>query len=152
MDDKKVQWTLDLIDTLKESQIGDESTLDTIKNTILNEKNIHDSDREYLKEKFQILQKTNQQKTQRQQQKSEERSKINDENNIDYEANSSFPGIKLTIPKKDINKSGIRVAVSSLGVNHATKEFIDSELNDQVCSSFSGSLKFGALADGTASQ
>ena len=75
--------------------------------------------------------------------------KINDENNIDYEANSSFPGIKLTIPKKDINKSGIRVAVSSLGVNHATKEFIDSELNDQVCSSFSGSLKFGALADGT---
>ena len=76
--------------------------------------------------------------------------KINDEMSITYdETGCRFPGLKLEIPKKDLTKSGIRVAVSASHMNHDTKGFIDQHLNDVFCVQFASSLKLGAVADGT---
>ena len=61
-----------------------------------------------------------------------------------------FPGTKLVIdPDKDISKSGVRVATSASHMNHATKYFIDSRLNDVTCKAFASSLKLAAVAEGS---
>ena len=56
MMDDKVQWTLDLIEKLLETGIGEPSRLDAIKSCLENGKSIYQSDREYLKGKFKELQ------------------------------------------------------------------------------------------------
>lgn len=73
--------------------------------------------------------------------------KINDELCLTYADGVEFPGERLTITKKDLSKSGIRVATSASHLNHETKHFIDERLNDVNCVCFASSLKFGAVAD-----
>lgn len=73
--------------------------------------------------------------------------KINDELCLTYADGVEFPGQRLTITKKDLSKSGIRVATSASHLNHETKHFIDQRLNDVNCVCFASSLKFGAVAD-----
>ena len=63
MDSDKIQWTLDLIEKLKISQIGEVSRLDAIKNALKNGKTIYESDKKYLQEKFKVLQETNESQT-----------------------------------------------------------------------------------------
>ena len=55
MDSDKVQWTLDLIEKLKAAEIGEPGRLDSIKNLIENGKTVFDSDKNYLKSKFEEL-------------------------------------------------------------------------------------------------
>jgi len=53
-EDKK-KWTLDLIEKLKATKIGDLGRLDSIKNSIENGKTVFESDKNYLKSKFEEL-------------------------------------------------------------------------------------------------
>lgn len=55
MDSDKVQWTLDLIEKLKAAKIGEPGRLDSIKNTVENGKTVFDTDKNYLKSKFEEL-------------------------------------------------------------------------------------------------
>jgi len=55
LDSDKVEWTLDLIEKLKAAEIGEPGRLDSIKNTIENGKTVFDSDKNYLKSKFDEL-------------------------------------------------------------------------------------------------
>lgn len=54
-DRDKVKWTLDLIEKLKAANIGDTARLDAIKNSLENGRIVYDSDKKYLKEKFEQL-------------------------------------------------------------------------------------------------
>jgi len=54
-DKDKVKWTLDLIEKLKAAEIGDPGRLDSTKNVIENGKTVSDSDKNYLKSKFDEL-------------------------------------------------------------------------------------------------
>jgi len=56
MTDDKVQWTLDLIEKLLETGIGEPSRLDAIKSSIENGRSVYQSDKQYLKGKFKELQ------------------------------------------------------------------------------------------------
>lgn len=76
--------------------------------------------------------------------------KIDNENLLEFSNDyPHFPGKRIFIDTKDLTTPGIRVAVSASHMNHDTKEFIDSQLNDVICSPFASSLKLGAVADGT---
>jgi len=55
LDSDKVEWTLDLIEKLKAAEIGEPGRLDSIKNVIENGKMVSDSDKNYLKSKFDEL-------------------------------------------------------------------------------------------------
>jgi hypothetical protein len=56
MSSDKKQWTLDLIEKLQESGIGEPQRLSGIKFALENDRPIYDSDRQYLKDKYKILQ------------------------------------------------------------------------------------------------
>src|SRR5437879_9145239 len=56
MMDDKVQWTLDLIEKLLETGIGEPSRLDAIKSSLENGRSVYQSDKQYLKGKFKELQ------------------------------------------------------------------------------------------------
>jgi len=68
-----VQWTLDLIEKLKEAQIGDESRLEAMKNALDNGRLVYESDKKYLQEKFKLLQENNRPQTQTESDKSDEK-------------------------------------------------------------------------------
>ena len=55
MYDEKTQWTLDVIEKLFSAKIGDESRLQAIKDAIINGRTVYDSDKKYIKEKFEQL-------------------------------------------------------------------------------------------------
>jgi hypothetical protein len=57
MDDKKVKWTLNMIKALIEEQIGDPARLESIQKALEGNREVYDSDKNYLKEKFSQLQK-----------------------------------------------------------------------------------------------
>ena len=54
--DDKVQWTLDLIENLLKTGIGEPSRLDAIKSSLENGRSVYQSDKQYLKGKFKELQ------------------------------------------------------------------------------------------------
>lgn len=56
VDDKKIQWTLDLIQKLLDAKIGKPVRLHSIKNTLNDGNEVFDDDKKYLKEKFNELQ------------------------------------------------------------------------------------------------
>ena len=75
--------------------------------------------------------------------------KIDDENRILYDGESMYPGRKIQVdPNKDLKADGVRVAASASHLNHETKAFIDSKLNNQVCKYYASSLKLCAVAEG----
>ena len=54
-DEKKVEWTLDLIKKLQNAKIGDPGRLDSIKDALENGRTVYQSDKNYLQEKFEQL-------------------------------------------------------------------------------------------------
>ena len=56
MMDDKIQWTLDIIEKLLETGIGEPSRLDAIKSSLQNGRSVYQSDKQYLKGKFKELQ------------------------------------------------------------------------------------------------
>lgn len=54
-EDKKIQWTLDVIEKLLDTGIGEQSRLLSIKDAIQNNRTVYDSDKKYLVEKFEQL-------------------------------------------------------------------------------------------------
>lgn len=65
MDDEKVKWTLDLITKLQDSNIGNKSRLDSIKDALQGGRTVYDSDKNYLKDLYQQLQSSNNEKSSR---------------------------------------------------------------------------------------
>jgi len=57
MEGEKVKWTLDVIKALKEAQIGDPARLESIQRALEGNREVYDSDKNYLKEKYSQLQK-----------------------------------------------------------------------------------------------
>ena len=73
MEDEKVKWTLDLIEKLKSAQIGEVPRLDAIKNALENGREVYDSDKKYLQEKFTVLNGIKEPQTQTEPGKSDEK-------------------------------------------------------------------------------
>ncbi len=61
--DNKIQWTLDLIEKIKLAEIGEETRLDSIKNSLENERTVYDIDKKYLIGKFKELKNLESQKS-----------------------------------------------------------------------------------------
>jgi len=75
--------------------------------------------------------------------------KIDDEEKLLDEVDKKYPGNKIQInSNKDLKADGVRVAASASHLNHETKAFIDSKLNNQVCKYYASSLKLCAVAEG----
>ena len=75
--------------------------------------------------------------------------KIDDENNVRYDGETMYPGRRIQVdPNKDLKADGVRVAASASHLNHETKNFIDSKLNNVVCKYYASSLKLCAVAEG----
>lgn len=74
---------------------------------------------------------------------------IDDENIIDYNNDSGYPGKPIKVnSKKDLSKSNIRIAISASHMNTETRAFIEKHFQNPTCLSFASSMKLGAVADG----
>jgi len=109
MDDKKLKWTLNLIKTVKEAQIGDSARLESIQRALEENRTVYDIDKKYLKEKFNELQNhkpdlkiENENLTESESEKILEQDEMTDESKTDGKVTQIDSANKKTEPLSEI--------------------------------------------------